>query len=206
MEQAVQAAQVNEHAVLGDVLGLALHNLALGEGLEELLALVVALLFKQHAAGHDDVAAAAVDFEDAELVFLVHQGVHVRNGAQIDMGAGQEGFHATDVDGVATLDAAHDLAADGFVVFLDPFKLVKYLHALGLFKGEGDGAFHLVFADDVDVDFVANLHRYIARYVAEFTGGDLAFALEVHIHQNCSIVNLDYLARGERALFEVAEI
>ena len=71
VKETVEAAEVHEHAVFGDVLGLTGNDLTFGEGLEEILTLGVAFFFKQHTAGHDDVAATAVDLQHAEFVFLV---------------------------------------------------------------------------------------------------------------------------------------
>ena len=139
VQQTVEAAEVDEHAVFGDVLGLALDDLAFGQGLEQSGALGVAFFFKQHAAGNDDVAAAAVDFENTELKLLADQSVHVRNRTEVHMRTGQEGFHAAEIDGVAALDAAGDGAGDDAVLFQHFFELVEQLHTLGLVERKGDG-------------------------------------------------------------------
>jgi hypothetical protein len=85
VQQAVEAAEVNKHAVFGDVLGLTGNDLVFFKGAQQILAFGIALLFKQHAARNDNVAAAAVDLEHAEFEFLVDQGIHIRHGAQIHM-------------------------------------------------------------------------------------------------------------------------
>ena len=206
VQQAVEAAQIHEHAVLGDVLGLALHDLAFFQRAEQILPLGIALLFQQDAAGHDDVAAAAVDLEHAELELLVDQGVHIRHGAQVHMGAGQEGFHTADVHGVAALDAAHDVTLDDLIGLLHVLKLVEDLHALGFFKGERDGAFALVLANDVHVHRIAHLHGHVAGGIAEFARRNLTFGLEVHVHQHIVVVNANDLALDDGAFFEFAEV
>src|SRR5207237_8326978 len=60
VEQAVDTAEVDEGAVVGDVLDHAVDHLALGEALDEAAALLGAGLFADGAARDDDVAAAAV--------------------------------------------------------------------------------------------------------------------------------------------------
>ncbi len=67
MEQAIDAAKIDESAVLGDVFDVAVNDLAFGEGFHELGALSVELFFEEGAAADDDVAAAAVELGDADL-------------------------------------------------------------------------------------------------------------------------------------------
>ena len=73
MEQAVDAAEIDEGAVIGDVLDDTLDHLALGEALDQAGALLGAGLFEDRAARHDDVAAAAIHLENLERLRNVHQ-------------------------------------------------------------------------------------------------------------------------------------
>src|SRR6201999_136312 len=66
VQQAVDAAEVHERTVIGDVLDHAVDDLALFEVLHQLLALLGARLLQHGAAGHDDVAAPAIHLEDLE--------------------------------------------------------------------------------------------------------------------------------------------
>src|ERR1700719_977569 len=66
VQEAVDAAEIDEGAVVGDVLDHAVDDLALFEVLHQLLALLGAGLFQHGAARHDDVAAAAIHFQDLE--------------------------------------------------------------------------------------------------------------------------------------------
>ena len=116
VQQAVDAAQVHEGAVVGDVLDHAIDHLAFGEVLHEFGALLGAGLFHDGAARHHDVAAAAVHLEDLEGLRDVHQRADVADRADVDLAAGQEGHGAAEVDGEAALDAAEDDAVDALVL------------------------------------------------------------------------------------------
>ena len=70
VQQAVDAAQVDEGAVVGDVLDETVDHLALLEAGDDVGALLGARLFQDRAARDDDVAAAAVHLEDLELLGL----------------------------------------------------------------------------------------------------------------------------------------
>ncbi len=68
MQQAVDAAEIDEGAVIGDVLDHAVDDLTLFEILHQFLTLLGARLFQHGAARHDDVAAAAIHLQDLELL------------------------------------------------------------------------------------------------------------------------------------------
>ena len=53
---------------------------------------------------------------------------------------------------------------------------------------------------------VAHADRDVALSVAKFCGRNLAFGLEVHVHQNIVVIHANDLALGDRAFFEVAEV
>ena len=87
VQQAVDAAEVDERAIVGDVLDDAFDDLALGEALDEAAALLGAGLFEDRAARHDDVAAAAVHLQDLERLRQVHQRPDVAHRADVDLAA-----------------------------------------------------------------------------------------------------------------------
>src|SRR5204863_2988635 len=112
VEQAVDPAEIDEGAVIGDVLDHALDHLALGQALDQARALLGAGFLEDRAARHDDVAAAAVHLEDLERLRQVHQRTDVAHRADIDLRTGQEGDRAAEIDGEAALDPAEDHALD----------------------------------------------------------------------------------------------
>src|SRR6202158_2321479 len=85
VQQAVNAAEINERTVIGDVLDHAVDDLTLFEVLHQFLALLGAGLFENRAARHHDVAAAAVHLEDLERLRIVHQRCDVANWTDIDL-------------------------------------------------------------------------------------------------------------------------
>lgn len=75
VQQAVDAAQVHERAVIGDVLDHALDHGTFVQGLEQLLALFAHAGFQHLAARQHDVVALAVELDDLELEGLALVGV-----------------------------------------------------------------------------------------------------------------------------------
>src|ERR1700742_3266112 len=88
MQQAIDAAEVHERAVVGDVLDHAVEDHAFLEALDQLTALFGARLFQNCPARDDDVAAGAVHLQDLERLRRAHQRADVAHRADIDLGAG----------------------------------------------------------------------------------------------------------------------
>ncbi len=108
VQQAVDAAEVDERAVVGDVLDQAVDDLALGEAGDDVGALLGARLLEHGAARDDDVAAAAVHLQDLERLLLMHQRADVAHGADVDLRARKERHGAVEIDREAALDLVED--------------------------------------------------------------------------------------------------
>src|SRR3546814_2150734 len=99
VQQAVDAAQVHERAVVGEVLDHALEHGALDQLLEQLLALFRMLALDHRAARNHHVVALAVELDELELQLLAFQVHRVADRAHVDQGTGQERTDVLDVDG-----------------------------------------------------------------------------------------------------------
>src|SRR5262249_52851473 len=108
VQEAVDAAEVDEGAVVGDVLDHAVDDLTLLEVLHQLLALLGPGLLEHGTTGDDDVAAAAIHLQDLERLRHVHQRGDVADRPDVDLTARQERHGAVEVDGEAALDLVED--------------------------------------------------------------------------------------------------
>src|SRR5437764_3690312 len=99
VQQPVYPAQIDEGAVIRDVLDHAGEDLALLEARHQLRALLGAALFEHGAARHDDVAARAVHLEDLERLRRTEQWADIAHRADIDLTARKECDGAVEVDG-----------------------------------------------------------------------------------------------------------
>ena len=70
MEQAVHAADVEEGAVVGEVLDHGLDDVAFLQVFQYFVALGLVFVFEYGAAGDDDVVAFLVEFDDFEVDFF----------------------------------------------------------------------------------------------------------------------------------------
>ena len=157
VEQAVDAAEVDECTEVGDVLDDALPHLILLQLLHELLALAGALVLEDHAARDDDVAAALVELDDLELELLAEQLVDVRHATERDLRAGEERVDAHEVDDHAALDLLDERAFDRLVGLVRDADLLPHAHEVGFLLRKDDRAFLILEVLEQDFDFVARL-------------------------------------------------
>ena len=188
VQQAVDAAQVDERAELGDVLDHALAALADFQLGQQLGLLLGPLRFDQGPAADDDVAPRFVDLQHQALDGAADVVADVGRAADVDLAGRQEHVHA-DVDQQPALDLARDHAGDD-VAFVDRLHhLQPGLDLLGLALAEGDHAARIVdqAVDVFDVldehlDRLARLGQRLALF--PLAAEDDAFALVADVDQD----------------------
>jgi hypothetical protein len=158
VEEAIDAAEVHERAVLGDVLDDARDDHALFEVLERPCLELVALLLEEHAAREHDVAALLVELDDLEVEGLAEELVEVADGAEVHLAARQERLHAAaDADREAALHARGDRSLDELVALARGADLVPHLELVGLLLREEHEAVVGLLGLDEHVDLSPTL-------------------------------------------------
>src|SRR4029079_6877659 len=132
VQQAVDAGEVDDRTVIGEVLDDALDDRVLLQALEQLLALFRMLALDHGAAADHDVVALAVELYDLEFEFLAFEEHRIADRTHVDQRARKECADILDVDGETALDLAGNLADDGGVGLLRGLELVPDERALGL--------------------------------------------------------------------------
>ena len=202
VEQAVDAAEIDERTVVGDVLDDALDDEAFLQDLERLLAQRLALGLEQRAARQHDVPAPLVELDDLELVRLADHAVEVAHRAQVDLAAGQERLHALQVHRQAALHAAVDDALDDFRVVVGALQVIPDAQAVGLLLGEDDHAVFVLGLLDENFDLLADLDARDAVVVRELPGGDHAFGLAADVDENVFRIDGEHGAGDDLTFFD----
>ena len=196
VQKSVDAAEVDEGAVIGDILDHAFENLAFLEVGDQLGASLGAGFLEHGAAGNHDVAAAAVHLQDLERLRRAHEGGDVAHRADIDLAAGKERHGAGEIDGESSLDAAEDDAFDARGLLEGRLQQGPGLLAARLLAGK-DGISVTVFvAFQVDVDFVPDLDAGLLALEGEFPEGHAAHRLQADIDHRHVVFD------GDDAAFE----
>ena len=204
VQQAVDAAEVDERAVVGDVLHHAVDDLALFEVLHQLLALLGAGLFQNRAARHHDVAAAAIHLQDLERLIDVHQRRDVADRPDVDLGARQERDRAVEIDREAALDLIEDDAVDLLVAVEGLLELAPAFLAARLVAREHRFAERILDALEINLDLVADLDLAAAAGTGKFADRDAAFGLRADVDQRHVLFDTDDLAFDDGAFLQIA--
>src|SRR5690606_7111076 len=154
VQQTVDAAEVNERTVVGDVLDDAFNDLTFFEVLDDFRTLLGTALFEHGAARHDDVATTAIHLEDLEGLCVVHQRGDVADRADVDLRTRKEGNCAIQIDGEATLDLVEDDAFDTLAGVELGFETDPAFLAASLLARQHGFAQRVFDALDVNFDFV----------------------------------------------------
>ena len=189
VQQTVDAAQIHERAVIGDVLDDAFDDRAFLQRLEQLLALFALVGFEHGTARHDHVVALAVELDDLEVHLLVFVRRRVLDRTDVDERAGKEGADAVHHDGEAAFHLAVDRALHDGALLEGLFELVPRRQALRLVAREARLAVAVFERFDGDADEVAGLGFDFAAVVAEFFGRNIAFGLEPGIDHDEVVVD-----------------
>ena len=200
VQQAVDAAEVDEGAVVGDVLDEAVDHLALGQLGDDLGALLGAGRFQDLAAGDDDVAAPAIHLEDLEGLRAVHQRADVAHRAHVDLAARQEGHGAVEVDGEAALDLVEDDALDLVLVVELLFEAGPALLAARLLARQHGLTERVLDALQVDLDGVADLQLLRLARDGELAQRHAAFHLQADVDHGQVLLDGRDLAFDHAAL------
>src|SRR4051812_45666272 len=175
VQQTIESAQIDECAVVGQVLHRAVHDGTFLQVLESLRA-QLGLLFVQNLFARDNnVAALLVQLHYPYFQLLALHIVQVAHGLQVDLRAGQERARAAQVDGEAAFYALDHDALDGLLLVVRLLDVVPDLQALCLLVRELDHAlFHAV---GHHFDLVAGGDFHVALVVFHLLERHEAFGL-----------------------------
>ena len=193
VQQAVDAAQVHEGAIVGDVLDDALDRRAFGQRRKEVLALGTCGLLEHRAAGHDHVVPLAVELDDLEQHGLAFERRGVLDRAQVDERPGQEGTDAVGHHRQAALHLAGDRAFDLGAFFQRFFQVHPGGEALGLVARQAGFAEAVFKGFDADRDEVARFGFDFALVIAELFERDKRLGLEAGVDHDKIHIDTNHL-------------
>ena len=199
VQQAIDATQVDERTVVGEVLDRALHDRAFLQVVHQRAALGGEFLLHDRAARHDHVVALLVELDDLELERLAFEVAGVAHGAHIHQRTGQERAHVFQLDREATLDAAGDDAGDDFGIVEGLLEARPGAGTLGLFARQAGFAVAVFDGIEGDFDIIASGDFDFAAFVAELVDGDDGFGLQAHVHDDHVVANADDPAGEDHA-------
>src|SRR6266403_1552400 len=204
VEEPVDAAEIDERAVVGDVLDRALEDDALLQHLQGLGLERGALALEDRSPGNHHVPARAVELEDGEAAVMANVAVEVARRPEIGVRAGEERGHA-DVHLEPALHLADDRPFDRTVALEGLLDLAPDLELLRLLPREDDVARLGVARLEVDVDLVALVHGELALARGELVDRDGALGLVADVDRHRVAPDEDHPAGDDLALLRLLQ-
>jgi hypothetical protein len=170
MQQAVDAAEVDESAVIGQVLDDAAELRAFLEILEQAVALGAEFLLDDGSSRDNYVIALAIELDDLEFESRPFERDRIANGPDVDERARQERAHELDIDSEAAANAAADRALDDLAFVEGAFEVDPGSRPLGLFAREARFAEAVLDGIERDLDLVADVDFDLTLLIEKLAG------------------------------------
>ena len=201
VQQAVDTAEIDESAVIGDVLDDAIEDLAFRQVGDQLRPGFGAGFFQNGAARNNDVVAGTVHFQNLEGLGLAHQRRDITHRPDIHLAARQEGHGAGQIDNKAALDAAEDNAIDPFGGIEGLLQFGPGFLAAGFFAREADHTVTVFIAFYEDIDGITGSDGRLLTGSGEFFKRDAAFRFEADVDDGGIVFDGNHRT-GDDASFE----
>ncbi len=207
VDEPVHAVEVDERAEVDDVRDLALDDVAGLEAVEDLLALLLALLLEHRAAREDDVVARAVELDHLAAELLRQELVEVLHAADVHERRRQEPAHA-EVEDQAALDDLDHAADHGIAGLRGALDVLPRELEAGALLRQDQAPLGVLLREDERVDLVAErdlvggVHRPADR---ELGDRDDAFRLVADVDEDLVLVDPHDRAVHDLPLVDLGE-
>ena len=200
VQQAINAAEVDECAVVGDVLDDTLDDAAFLEVGQQCIALFTNTGFKHGTTGNDHVVTLAIELDDLEFVGLAFVRRGVLDRTHVDQRTRQEGADAVGHNGQTTLHLAGDGAGHEGAFVQGLLEVVPCSDALGAIAREAGFTETVLDLLNGDLNEVADSGFEFALVVQEFFTVDVAFGLQSGIYNDEILVDTHNFCGNDFAL------
>ena len=124
MQQSVDAAEIDERAIVGQILNLPLNDNVFFYLVEGLIFSTGIALLEHGLARKDHVRSLSIQFDYLGFNLLVPQRIQIANRAHIDLRSRQKRRDAIDVDAQAPFNALNDSPFDYRAIVVGFFEIV----------------------------------------------------------------------------------
>jgi len=193
VDQAIDSAQVDEGAEVGQTSHAATEDLPLGQVGQGLVLHLLTVLFNRLLAGQDHLAAAAIDLQDLQRQDLADEVGQIVHRTDVHVGGRDEAPQAQ-VDDQSALDLLGAGGGQGLAGLVSLQDATPGRLQVGPLLGQHQRAFGLVHPLDDHVDLLAHLDDLVCRDIAtvgQLADGHQTLGLVAHVHQDALAVDPD---------------
>ncbi len=203
VQETVHAAQIDECAVICEVLDDTFDLLAFLQRFQQSFALGAVFGFQDATTGNDNVVALLVELDDLEFEFLAFQVSGITYWTDINQGTWQERTDAVNVDSEAALNLTVDNALDHFLSCESRFQNNPALSTLGFFAGQLGFTEAIFNRVQRNVNFVTHADGQLALLVVELLDRDDALRLQTGMNSDPVTIDVDHDAGDDRTRLHV---
>src|SRR5579862_1344497 len=200
VEQAIEAAEIDERAVLGKILDDSGEDRTFLEMLQSLGSLLILFAFEQFLARDHDVAALLVQLDHGDFDGLALHAIEIANRPKIDLRSGQESVRAVNINGQTALDAIDHYGLNRLFLVVGLFDLFPGMDALGFLVREVDVTLFGFALAAHHVDFIARLELRVPLVIEHFLQGQHALRLGSDVDNHVRGRQLQYCALDNAVL------
>src|SRR5438128_3500081 len=190
MQQSVDAAEIDERAIVGQILNLPLNDNVFFYLVEGLIFSTGIALLEHGLARKDHVRSLSIQFDYLGFNLLVPQRIQIANRAHIDLRSRQKSRDAIDVDAQAPFDALNDSSFNYRAIVVSFFEIVPRAQTNRISARKHRKSFAALHVLDEDIDLVAALDGNLPLF-HKFVGIDDAFRLIAKIDHHAALGNAD---------------
>src|SRR5260370_9855098 len=190
MQQTVDGAEIDERAIVGQILNLGFHDNVFFYVVECLIFSTSIALLEHGLAREHHVRSLSIQLNYLGFNLLVSQRIQIANRAHIDLRSRQKRRDAIDVDAQAPFDALNDSSFDYRAIVVSFFEIVPRAQTNSISAPNRRIAFAGLHVLDEHIDLVATLAGNLPIF-HEFVGIDDAFRLIAKMHNHAALGNAD---------------
>src|SRR5262245_21571615 len=181
VQQAIDAAEVDERTVVGEVLDHTLDDCAFLQIVEQRIALGAVFLFDDRAARHHHVVALLVELDDFELERLALEVTRVPDRSYIDQRAGQKRADIIDLDDETAFHTSGDAAGHDLAGLESLLEAGPGTCTFGFLARQARFARAILDGIEGDFNFIASLDLDVTLLRAELVDGNDGLGFEANV-------------------------
>ncbi len=203
VQQSVNTAQIDERAVICQILHNTLDLLTFLQALQQSFTLDTVFFFQHRSPGDHNIVALRIKFDDLEFEFLTLQVISITLRTDIHQGTRQERSDVLNFHRKATFHATADRTGDDLLRRVHVLQQLPCLRALGFLSGQPGLSPAIVDSIHGDLNGIANGDVQLTFFVDKLGSWNDALCLQTRVDCDPVAVDIDHGAGHDGSDFHI---